>query len=162
MHDADRRHIELAYKKLGDNGLVEEVVAIRTTQEPSRAHASKPPPSLRIVNTNIILPSQVRFRNPWTQQKTSFIKPIAALKRSAEQLSSANMENKCSRSSDDREWPTIGEDATSSHASNHTDEGRPSTRRSISGVSPRSSVEKPLKLSQAALMTTHVGLIASL
>ena len=68
LNDADRRHVEYAHKKIGSNGRLEEIVAVREIKDTLKENTPKPPPSLRIINTNIVPPRQLKFRNPWKQR----------------------------------------------------------------------------------------------
>jgi hypothetical protein len=112
LHDADRRHIEHSHKKLGSDGLLEEVVAVQESKDRPTEATPKPPPSLRIINTNIMPPQKIKFHNPFSRRKSSVTTPLEALKRSAQNLSSSDFISNHSTPDEDDGWQSVGPTTT--------------------------------------------------
>ncbi|KAF1972093.1 hypothetical protein BU23DRAFT_165870 [Bimuria novae-zelandiae CBS 107.79] len=105
--DADRRHIEHSHKKLRDDGMVEEVMAIKFTRDTPSKGLPKPPRTLKVVNPNTIPSSPIVFRNLWAQRSSAITKPLSVLKRSVQHLSTELPAMCPAPSSND--WLTVGE-----------------------------------------------------
>ncbi|KAL1597939.1 hypothetical protein SLS60_008427 [Paraconiothyrium brasiliense] len=156
LHDADRRHIEHSYRKIGSNGILGKVVAVQETRDPPKEGALKPPPSLRIVNTDIIPPAKVKFHNPWKHRNIP--KPPEALRPNAPTLSSSESLSDCPAPDENDGWQTIGPTTTPTRASGkQIDASRPS-----SGAPKGSTSHATPKAPQHSLKPMRVGVIASM
>lgn len=157
LHDADRRHIEFAHKKLSSDGTLEE---IETTQEARDLPAvcfSKPPPSLRIVNTNIVPPRSIRFHDPWNKPRSSVTKPSRTVKLHAQDSPMSELVDKESLPENDDEWQVVGPTTIPKNVS----KGRTDTPRAKSVPTLQTSqFSSPYKAPPApwhALKPTRVG-----
>lgn len=65
LSDADRRHFERDHKKIGRDGQVEDIPAIKETRPTQKGNIPKAPQSLRIINTDFTPQNEIKFRNPW-------------------------------------------------------------------------------------------------
>ncbi|KAJ4301697.1 hypothetical protein N0V90_003790 [Kalmusia sp. IMI 367209] len=109
LNDADRRHLQQSHMKIVGDGSLEEVNIIQTQPIRSALREKSIPklPSLRILNTNVIKPPQIRFRNPWKRQNSVDAKPCI-IKRSIQTPSPKESESKRPALDSDDGWQTVG------------------------------------------------------
>ncbi|KAF2451249.1 hypothetical protein P171DRAFT_478297 [Karstenula rhodostoma CBS 690.94] len=160
LHDADRRHIERSHKKLRSDGLLEEIVAVKEIRDRTDESTSKPPPALRIVNTNIVPPQKIKFFNPWKQRNASVTKPFPALKPTAQNLLSSELIGKCPAPDEDDQWQTVGPTTIpNSTSSPHIDSRQKESVQSLQ-IPASSSYSATPKAPWHALKPTRVGISA--
>ncbi|KAJ4352527.1 uncharacterized protein N0V89_007876 [Didymosphaeria variabile] len=160
LHDADRRHIEHSHKKIGSSVILEPVVAVQESKDPPKEGAPKPPPSLRIVNTDIIPPAKVKFHNPWKHRNMS--RPFETLKRSAQSPSSSELLSGGPAPDEDDGWQTVGPVTIPTRASGkQSDASRSISRASVAAPEDSAPGATP-KARSLSLKPMRVGVIASM